>query len=188
MTPLQIRLLPIDDLKPAPYNPRKILSPTSPAYRKLKASLESFGLVEPLVWNERTGHVIGGHARLRILRELQITDVPVSVVSLSDERERALNVILNNLEAQSRFDPKRLLELLEPMRDLPEFDLTGFDASVLDALNFEPAELPEDDPSDGDNVEVTLVMDAATYARLQPRLDALVREFDLVSHIRNGRF
>src|SRR6185437_13190384 len=80
MNSLELRILPIGQLQPAPYNPRKVLSPKSPAYKKLKASLAEFGLVEPLVWNETTGRVVGGHARLRILRELGAAEVPVSVV------------------------------------------------------------------------------------------------------------
>src|SRR5262245_15086272 len=75
----KIRSLPIDELKPAPYNPRTELRPGSPAYRKLAASLREFGLVEPLVWNELSGHVVGGHARLRILREMGVKEVIVSV-------------------------------------------------------------------------------------------------------------
>ena len=185
MSPFTIRILPLDQLTPAPYNPRKMLAPQSRAYRKLKASLESFGLVEPLVWNERTGHVVGGHARLRILRDLGIAEVPVSVVDLSDERERALNVLLNNLEAQGRYDPKMLHELLEPMRGMPEFDLTGFDASMLEALKFEPDEMPKVEAEESEAVEITLATDAATYERMQSRLDELIREFDLVSHVRH---
>ena len=96
IAPLELRVLPIGDLKPPPYNPRRELGPRAPAYRKLKASLAEFGLVEPLVWNEVTGHVVGGSARLRILRELGYTEVPVSVVRLSEAREKALNVVLNN--------------------------------------------------------------------------------------------
>src|SRR5919198_5086151 len=119
---LEVRVMPIDRLHPAPYNPRKALKPTDPAYRKLKASLEAFGLVEPLVWNERTGHVVGGHARLRILKAMGVTEVPVSVVNLSDARENALNVVLNNQEAQSRYDPDRLADLLEELDELPERD------------------------------------------------------------------
>ncbi len=94
MSPFEIRVVPLAQLQPAAYNPRKPLSPTSPAYRKLKASLTGFGLVEPLVWNEATGRVVGGHARLRILKELGYTEVPVSVVRLDEARERALNVVL----------------------------------------------------------------------------------------------
>ena len=71
MSPLpafEVRTLPIDQLKPAPYNPRKALKPDSPAYRKLRASLTEFGLVEPLVWNEPTGHV-GVFRRTSIMLE-----------------------------------------------------------------------------------------------------------------------
>src|SRR5213593_2937992 len=130
MSPLELRLLPIDQLVPAPYNPRKVLKPGSPAYRKLRASLEEFGLVEPLVWNELTGRVVGGHARLRILRELGVAEVPVSVVRLDEAREKALNVVLNNQEAQGRYDPARLAELLEELQALPELALTGFDQTT----------------------------------------------------------
>jgi ParB-like nuclease domain len=93
MNALEIRTLPVAELKPAPYNPRRVLAPKSAAYRKLKASLAEFGLVEPLVWNELTGHVVGGHARLRVLKELGVTKVPVSVVRLTEAREKALNIV-----------------------------------------------------------------------------------------------
>ncbi|HJZ58208.1 MAG TPA: ParB N-terminal domain-containing protein [Gemmataceae bacterium] len=182
---LELRVLPIDQLRPAPYNPRKPVRPGSPAYRKLKASLAEFGLVEPLVWNERTGHVVGGHARLSILRELGVTEVPVSVVRLDDAREKALNVVLNNQEAQGRYDPAKLADLLEELEDLPELDLTGFDPGTLATLRLEP--LPGVAPqADPDRVEITLVTDAATYEKLAPRLDAVVGEFDLVAHVRRG--
>src|SRR5947209_19852049 len=175
MTPLELRILPITALKPAPYNPRRALPPASQAYRKLKASLAEFGLVEPLVWNELTGRVVGAHARLRILKELGATEAPVSVVRLDEAREKALNIVLNNQEAQGRYDPAKLADLLEELQDLPELDMTGFDEATLSTLRMEPAGdlAPATDP---DRVEVTLVTDAATYDRLAPRLDALVGE------------
>ena len=183
--PVEVRLLPITDLRPAAYNPRKVLAASSPAYRKLKASVAAFGLVEPLVWNELTGHVVGGHARLRVLTELGYTEVPVSVVRLSPEREKALNVVLNNGEAQGRFDPGKLAELLDELAGLPELDLTGFDANTRRALRLEPvADLPPAAPAD--RVEVTLVTDPPTYVRLAPDLDALVSAFDLTAHVRHG--
>jgi ParB-like chromosome segregation protein Spo0J len=178
-----LRRLPIDQLKPAPYNPRGELRQGSPAYRKLAASLREFGLVEPLVWNELTGHVVGGHARLRILRELGVTEVPVSVVRLSTEREKALNIILNNREAQGRYDPAKLAELLGELQGLPEFDLTGFGRDDLAALRLEP--LPDLEPlAEPDNVEVTVVVPRSDYDRLVPRLDELIRSFDLICHVK----
>ena len=181
--PLEVRTLPLADLTPAPYNPRRVLKPTDRRYRKLAASVRAFGLVEPLVWNELAGHVVGGHTRLRILRELGVADVPVSVVRLTPEREKALNVVLNNLEAQGRFDPAKLADLLDELADLPELELTGFDGRDLAALRLEPIkDLPAEPQSS--RVEVTLVANPATYDRLAPRLDALVAEFDLVCHVR----
>jgi ParB-like chromosome segregation protein Spo0J len=182
MPALELRTLPLADLTPAPYNPRHALKPTDPRYQKLAASLREFGLVEPLVWNETTGHVVGGHARLAILRAMGVAEVPVSVVRLTPEREKALNVVLNNLEAQGRFDPAKLADLLAESADLPELGLTGFDARDLASLRLGPvAEPPVEAERSG--VEITLATDTATYDRLAPRLDALVAEFDLVCHI-----
>lgn len=49
----------------AAYHPRVDLQPGDVEYKKLHRSIEEFGHVEPIVWNERTGHVVGGHQRLR---------------------------------------------------------------------------------------------------------------------------
>ena len=179
-----VRTMPIDQLQPSEYNPRKQLMPTDKAYLKLKQSLEQFGLVEPLVWNEATNRIVGGHARLRILRELGYTEVPVSVVNLCENRERALNVVLNNQEAQGQFDPIKLADLLEGIRDLPEFAFTGFDPSILNSLRFEPLPPEEPDAPTGETVEVTIVADAEVYGSFARRLDDLVSEFDLVTHVK----
>ena len=109
----------------------------------------------------------------------------MSVVRLSDAREKALNVVLNNREAQGRYDPGRLADLLDELRPLPEFDLTGFDARTLTALRFTPAEALAPVPEAG-RVEVTLLTDPATFEELAPELDALVARFDLVTHVRRS--
>jgi len=182
----QIRILPIEQLVPAAYNPRRALKPSDKAYRKLEKSLREFGLVEPLVWNERTGHVVGGHARLSILKAMGVTEVPVSVVNLNDAREKALNVILNNQEAQGRYDPTRLADLLDELEELPELELTGFTLGELPPLRLEP--LPDLPPLDeiGDGVTVTLEMTNEEFEKVGPKLDALVSEFDLTSHVRRN--
>jgi ParB-like chromosome segregation protein Spo0J len=182
---LEVRTLPVGQLTPAAYNPRREVAATSPAYRKLRASLERFGLVEPLVWNERTGRVVGGHLRLRILRELGVAEVPVSVVRLTDAQEKALNVVLNNHEAQGRYDPAKLAAVLDELKDLPEMADTGFDPAVLRSLRLRPVDERPADEVTG-RVEVTLATDPGTFADLRPRLDELVREFDLEAHIRGA--
>lgn len=180
---MELRPLPLRDLVPAPYNPRRALRPADKAYRRLAASLREFGLVEPLIWNELTGHVVGGHARLAILRDMGVDSVTVSVVRLSPEREKALNVVLNNREAQGRFDPAKLTEILTELEPLPELAMTGFDLEDLRAFRLEPAgELPPE--PERDRVEVWLIGSREKYERMTPRLDALVREFDLECHVK----
>src|SRR5262249_21032169 len=179
---LAVRTLPVSKLNPARYNPRKPLPPRSRAYRKLRASIERFGLVEPLVWNAASGRLVGGHARLRILKELGFDEVPVSVVRLSPDREKALNVVLNNHEAQGRYDTKMLAAVLKNLAGLTALQHSGFDDSTLRTLTLAPADpLPAD--AEPTRVEVTLEIPAAVYDRLEPKLDRLVREYDLVSHV-----
>jgi len=179
---MDIRSLPIDSLRPAPYNPRHVLKPTDPAYRKLEMSLREFGLVEPLVWNELTGHIVGGHARLAILKTLGTKEVPVSVVRLTPEREKALNIVLNNREAQGRFDTVKLADLLTELADLPELEQTGFELADLRALQLSP--LPElDAEPESDTIEIRLSIPRTDYDRIAPHLDAVVREFSLDCHV-----
>jgi ParB-like chromosome segregation protein Spo0J len=180
---LELRVLPITELVPAPYNPRRALRPTDAAWRKLETSLREFGLVEPLVWNETTGHVVGGHARLAILKSQGVTEVTVSVVRLEPSREKALNVVLNNREAQGRFDPSRLAALLAELESLPELALTGFTPADLKDLCLEPLDALEPEPA-ASRVDVTLEFDEATYDRASAALDELVSRFDLVCHVR----
>ena len=181
MPPLEIRTLSLARLKPAEYNPRRV---TAKARAKLKASLEKFGLVEPLIWNETTGHIVGGHQRLELLRELGYAEVPVSVVRLDANREKALNVVLNNREAQGQFDSARLSIVLEELRDLSLLPDTGFDPGVFQLLNFEP--MTEIAELNADRVEVTLAMGEELFASVRPKLDALIAQYDLECHVRRG--
>ena len=70
------------DLLPADYNPRKDLKPGDAEYEKLKRSIEEFGFVEPVVWNRRTGFVVGGHQRLKVLLDMGETEIDCVVVDL----------------------------------------------------------------------------------------------------------
>ena len=81
----------IKDLKPATYNPRQI---STKQYKHLKASIEKFSLVDPIIINKDMT-VIGGHQRLKICKELKHTEIDCVVLDLSKEEERELNIRLN---------------------------------------------------------------------------------------------
>lgn len=55
---MEIRKVPISLLNAAPYNPRKDLQPGDPEYQKIARSIEKYGCVEPIIWNEKTGNVM----------------------------------------------------------------------------------------------------------------------------------
>lgn len=120
------------ELNLAGYNPRH-LDPS--ARRRLKHSIQKYGLVEPPVWNLRSGRLVGGHQRLQILDELTAADdyqLDVAVVDLDDEREKALNLALNNPQAQGQYDLDLLGDVIGELvaADFPLED-TGFSVSDL---------------------------------------------------------
>lgn len=85
----------ISDIKVSEYNPRKISKEDK---KSLKESLETFGIVDPLILNEnpvRKNILIGGHQRLKIWKSLGHKKIPCIYVNLNIELEKELNIRLN---------------------------------------------------------------------------------------------
>lgn len=129
---MNIQKIRIDKLKPATYNPRKDLKPNDPEYIKIKNSIENFGYVSPLIINNDMT-VIGGHQRLKVLKELGFTELECIVVDLDKTNEKALNIALNKI--QGDWDEEKLEDLLQELK-LQNFDtnLTGFDFDEVDEM------------------------------------------------------
>lgn len=146
---MQIEKKKVIDLVPADYNPRKDLKPGDKEYEKLKKSIDEFGYVDPLIWNKRTSRLVGGHQRLKVLKDMGIDEVDVVVVDMDEEKEKALNVALNKISGD--WDKDKLMLLITDLQG-EDFDvsLTGFDPEELD-------DLFKDDMKDGvkdDNFDV----------------------------------
>lgn len=129
---MEIRKVPISLLNAAPYNPRKDLQPGDPEYQKIARSIEKYGCVEPIIWNEKTGNMIGGHQRLKVLAATGAVEVDVSVVQLSLEDEKALNLALNKISGQ--WDNEKLSAVLQDLSAGFDVEVTGFDQHEVDAL------------------------------------------------------
>lgn len=130
---ISIKKVKIDQLKPAEYNPRKILRVGDKGYDKLKNSLEAFGEVLPIVWNKQTGNIVGGHQRYYMYLDEGIKSLEVSVVDLPLEKEKALNITLNNEKVGGEWDNDKLALLVQEL-DVPDLELTGLDEEDLDSL------------------------------------------------------
>ena len=155
-TEMNLKKLPVGLLKPAKYNPRKDLRPGDPAYEKIKRSLHDFGYVDPVIWNEVTGNIVGGHQRYKVLLAEGVTEIDCVVVHIEDPQdEKALNIALN--KAVGEWEPKALAELLADLQ-LSGYDLgaTGFDAAEVDDLFSQVHDKDvKDDDCELDAAEVT---------------------------------
>jgi DNA modification methylase len=103
-TPLKIEHVPIKSLKPCPWNPRKW---DTSAKEQLRESLTRFGFVDPIIVNnhsERKNIIVGGHFRWTVAKELGLTEVPVVYISLTEDKERELNLRLNRNTGEWDYD------------------------------------------------------------------------------------
>ena len=134
----------IRELIPYVANPRQI---TDKQAADLKASLDKFGIADPIVINT-DNTIIGGHQRKKILETLMGVDpdfeidVRVPDRELSIDEARELNVRLNKNVAGWDFD---VLANNFELDDLKEWGFTDFELydAGLETPDFEPVDESE---------------------------------------------
>jgi hypothetical protein len=103
--PIQTIEVPINELIPADYNPRKH---DEVATEQLKHSIKRFGLVDPMIVNSapnRKNIIIGGHFRWEVAKELGYETIPVVYVDIPDlAKEKELNLRLNKNTGEFDWD------------------------------------------------------------------------------------
>ena len=137
------------DILPAEYNPRKI---NDTEYSKLTDSINTFGLVDPIIINLRNNKIIGGHQRYKVLLDeytsnnnkygelniLKLGDIgwvfPSTDLKIeSEEQEKALNILLNQTNLMGEWDNEKLKTVLKDLNDVNfDLDITGFDDFEID--------------------------------------------------------
>lgn len=120
---MKSKVMDIADIIPAEYNPRITMKKGDTQYEALNNSIERFGLVEPLIVNERNNVLIGGHQRLAVLKARGETQAEVILVDLDEQKEKALNLALNKIDGEWDFD--KLDDLLEGL-EKDDIRYTGF--------------------------------------------------------------
>lgn len=129
---MNIQKINIEKLKAAEYNPRKDLKPEDEEYQKIKRSILEFGYVAPIIVNADMT-VIGGHQRLKVLKELGYEEVECNVVDLDKTKEKALNIALNRITGE--WDNSKLEELLAELKETDiDMDMTGFTFDEVDNI------------------------------------------------------
>lgn len=147
----EMKTLKRSEIREHPKNPRQI---DKKAQKNLHDKMGEIGLLQPLIVNERTGYLLGGHQRLTVMdKHEKYKDgkndylLDVSVVDLPEKEELEMLVFLNNPSAQGTWQTDLLAEI---NLDLGvSFDAMGFDKLDVDLIfdgDSRFANLFEDDP------------------------------------------
>ncbi|MCI8655040.1 MAG: ParB N-terminal domain-containing protein [Clostridia bacterium] len=136
---MNIQKIRIEKLKIAKYNSRKELTEKDKEYQKIKNSIQEFGYVEPIIVNSDMT-VIGGHQRLKILKDLGYKEIECNVVELNKNKEKLLNIALNKISGEWDYQKLELL-LEELLKDNIDLTITGFDEKEIDKLLKETEEI-----------------------------------------------
>ncbi len=115
----------------APYNPRVI---DDHSRKLLKKSVKD-GLADAIVWNKRTGYIVGGHQRLGVLDELEGNQdyaLDVLVIDVDEKKEREINIRLNNMNMTGAYSTDKLADLF--INDGVSFAEAGFSALDVELM------------------------------------------------------
>lgn len=156
---MKAEMVSLDELAAYPKNAK------SHDLGSIHISIETFGYVERIVINEVTGHILSGHGRTDVLRQLKssgklppdgiIADnghwmIPVDFVSIPEGQEGALTIALNKTVELGGWDEPALAALLQEVAGSDEIELiaSGFSGDDLDQLlqDLGMADEPTPDP------------------------------------------
>ena len=130
-TDMPTKVMRLEDIIPAEYNPRQDLQKGDFEYDRLKDSIDTLGFVKPLVVNIRNNVLISGHQRLKILLENGVTETEVMIVDLDDEKEKLLNIAMNRIEGD--WEWSKLESLLKEF-SADELSVTGFTLAEIESI------------------------------------------------------
>ena len=133
MSAASYRKIRLDTIKPAPYNPRVDLTPDDPEYQKIKASILNHSMMQPIVYNEKTGNAVGGNQRLKILTDMGIEEATCAVINVPLSIEMEVNIALNRLG--NMLDQNKLRDaMLQLTESSYDTEKTAFDEAEIEKL------------------------------------------------------
>lgn len=152
----------LDELKPAPYNPRTI---ANEALEGLGKSVDAYGDLSGIVWNARSGVLVAGHQRLKALKRtfgdslefdaarcVVVTpsgEFKIRVVDWDAKKERQANLAANARSIQGDWEFDKLGELMSDMAQMgADMDMAfiGQDYYVEQVEHATPEDVSEKSP------------------------------------------
>lgn len=96
----EVKYIPISDIKPNPYQPRKDFNQRS--LEELSQSIKSYGVIQPISVRqikEDSYELIAGERRLRASELAELQEIPAIIVDYRD-KESALIALMENLQRE----------------------------------------------------------------------------------------
>lgn len=104
---MQAKYIPIEKVRVAKRNPRVNLQPGDREYEAIKSSLQKWGQLKPLIINTKTGRLVDGHQRLKVMKALGWKKVWVTYRVFAKEHD-AREATLALHTAEGKFDDVQL--------------------------------------------------------------------------------
>lgn len=123
MEKLEIKYIPIDDIKPYKNNPRL----NEEAIPYVMNSIKEFGFKNPIIL-DKNNVIVAGHTRLESAKRLDMKEVPVIYADdLTEEQIKAFRLADNKVAEKSMWDYTKLDEELDSILDV---DMSMFDFDI----------------------------------------------------------
>ncbi|MDD5489303.1 MAG: ParB/RepB/Spo0J family partition protein [Candidatus Moranbacteria bacterium] len=161
-----VKMVPIDSIKPSPFENANELS--EELFESLKQDIKEHGLVgESLIVNPKNMTLINGHHRLRAMKELGYAEAPCVFYEPADETEHKLLSIAWNRK-RGTFNEQKLHNLIKSIHDSGKYGLE----ELAERLGFNSSEIREklEAIQIDENLIKKLEMDAAEQEKTLPAL------------------
>lgn len=123
---MEVKLIPLNELRPYSKNPRKSLN-----IDKVASSIKEFGFQQPIVVNESMD-ILAGHTRYFASKKLELDKVPCVIAHLDETKQTAYRIADNRVSEDNQWDFPLLNLEIEKLKDA-NFDLPvlGFNTDEL---------------------------------------------------------
>ena len=145
MKKLEIKYIPIDDIKPYKNNPRL----NEDAIPYVMNSIKEFGFKNPIIL-DKNNVIVAGHTRLESAKRLDMKEVPIIYADdLTEEQIKAFRLADNKVAEKSLWDYTKLDEELDSILDI---DMSMFDFDI----NTDDLELDYDNENEVEDINKKL--------------------------------
>lgn len=127
---MNIKLTPLQDIKPYYNNPRD----NAGAVPAVIESFKRYGFIKPIIC-DKDYVIIAGHTRYIAAFQLGLTQVPVVISEMDEEKAKLFRIADNKLAEKSEFDEDALIEELKEL-EVPENLQAFFFEDISEMVNF----------------------------------------------------